>query len=252
MLNYIAAHGIRSLPNYLREIVNGRIALKRIERFLRANDQVNYVRNKMIDENNAVELVDASFSWTDCSVNESEQLCKSFKLENFNLMITKKSNLCLYGPVGSGKTALLLSIMGQTQCFNGQVNVFSDRIAYVSQNAWLQNCSIKDNILFGAPFDKRLYFETMQKCSLLEDISQLSNGDDTIVGENGVQLSGGQKQRIALARAVYADSDIYLLDDLFSSLDSRVAKSIFTDVIQGMLKRKHLTTIKLQCFLQDF
>lgn len=234
MLNYIAAHGIRSLPNYLREIVNGRIALKRIERFLHTAGHQCYVHDKMFDGKNAVELSEASFSWPTPVEHKSTPPA----LANINLTVAKQTHLCIYGPVGCGKSTLLLSILGQTQLVSGQVNLSSDRIAYVAQNPWLQNTTVRENILFGEPFEKKRYYETVIKCSLMEDFNQLAKGDDTVVGENGVQLSGGQKHRIALARAVYSNRDIYVLDDFFSSLDSRVAKSIFTEVIDGALKEK--------------
>ncbi|OTF74905.1 ABC transporter sub-family C-like protein, partial [Euroglyphus maynei] len=243
MLNYIAAHGIRSLPNYFRDIVNGRIALKRMEKFLQQDDHKSNISNEMIDNRNAVEMVKCSFIWIGSNGEHSASL------SNLTLLISKQSHVCLYGPVGSGKTALLLSIMGQTQCSEGQVRLFSRKIAYVSQKAWLQNSTIKENILFELPMDRKRYYETLIKCSLTEDISLLANGDDTMVGENGVKLSGGQKQRIALARAVYSDSDIYLIDDCLSSLDSRVVKAIFNNVINGILRHKTIIFITRNLYL---
>ncbi|KAH9515970.1 Multidrug resistance-associated protein 5, partial [Dermatophagoides farinae] len=243
MLNYIAAHGVRSLPNYFREIVNGRIALKRAEKFLQQDDHRSNISNEMLDNQNAIEMVKCSFFWIRSNGENSASL------SNITLLISKQSHVCLYGPVGSGKTALLLSIMGQTQCSEGEVRLFSQKIAYVSQKAWLQNSTIKENILFELPMDRKRYYETLMKCSLTEDISLLANGEDTVIGENGVKLSGGQKQRIALARAVYSNSDIYLIDDCFSSLDTRVAKAIFNNVINGILKHKTVIFITRNLYL---
>lgn len=261
MLNYIAAHGIRSLPNYLREIVNGRIALKRIERFLRLDDQVDYLQFQVKNPSvNAIEITDASFSWATTSEMAVNRNSYTFFLTNINLNVPKRRHLCLYGPVGSGKTALLLSILGQTQCFKGEVRMFSEKLSYVAQTPWLQNASIRENILFSSPFDRKRYYETLIKCQLAQDISQLAEGEHTMVGDNGRQLSGGQKQRIQLARAVYANSDIYLFDDLFSSLDSRVVRTIFNNVLNDMLKNKtvifitrhlHLLSHQLVALLQD-
>ena len=192
MLNYIAAHGIRSLPNYLREIVNGRIALRRIERFLRQDDQIPYLQYEVQNPTiNSVEIVNASFSWT--TTHEMSTINRNsytFQLLNINLNVPKRTHLCLYGPVGSGKSALLLSILGQTQCFKGEVRLASDKLSYVSQTPWLQHASIRDNILFGSPFDRKRYYETLIKCQLAQDISQLVDGEQTIVGDNGRQLSG--------------------------------------------------------------
>ncbi|GJN32169.1 hypothetical protein PR202_gb20651 [Eleusine coracana subsp. coracana] len=107
-----------------------------------------------------------------------------------------------------------------------QINV-SGKVAYVSQNAWIQSGSVQDNILFGSTMDKPRYEETLQRCSLVYDLENLPFGDLTQVGERGETLSGGQKQRIQLARALYCDADIYLLDDPFSSVDTHTAMCLF-------------------------
>ena len=100
-------------------------------------------------------------------------------------------------------------------------------IAYVSQTAWIQTGSVRDNILFGSPMDTNRYKATLEKCSLVKDIEMLPFGDLTEIGERGVNLSGGQKQRIQLARALYQNADIYLLDDPFSAVDAHTATSLF-------------------------
>lgn len=104
-------------------------------------------------------------------------------------------------------------------------------VAYVSQQAWIQNVTLQDNILFGKPLDKQYYNEVIHACALLEDIKLLPSGDQTEIGERGINLSGGQKQRVALARAIYSRADIYLLDDPLSAVDSHVGKHIFDHVI---------------------
>ena len=100
-------------------------------------------------------------------------------------------------------------------------------IAYVSQSAWIQTGSIRDNILFGSPMDYQRYQQTLEKCSLVKDFELLPHGDLTEIGERGVNVSGGQKQRIQLARALYQNADIYLLDDPFSAVDAHTATSLF-------------------------
>lgn len=107
-----------------------------------------------------------------------------------------------------------------------QVKVFGT-VAYVSQSAWIQTGSIRENILFGSPHDGQRYQQTLEKCSLLKDLELLPYGDLTEIGERGVNLSGGQKQRIQLARALYQNADIYLLDDPFSAVDAHTASSLF-------------------------
>lgn len=109
---------------------------------------------------------------------------------------------------------------------NVQIQVFG-KISYVSQTAWIQTGTIQDNILFGSAMDKQRYEETLERCSLVKDLELFPYGDQTEIGERGVNLSGGQKQRIQLARALYQDADIYLLDDPFSAVDAHTATSLF-------------------------
>ena len=113
-------------------------------------------------------------------------------------------------------------------------------IAYIAQQAWIQNLSLRDNILFGKDFVPEKYEKIVEGCSLKKDLEILVNGDETEIGENGINLSGGQKQRINLARAVYSDTDIYLLDDPLSAVDAHVGKHIFDNVIgrEGILQDK--------------
>jgi ABC-type multidrug transport system fused ATPase/permease subunit len=122
----------------------------------------------------------------------------------------------------------------------GQIVLDDCKIAYAPQYAWIQNATIKENILFGRDFDQATYNKVLDACALRADLSILPAGDQTEIGEKGINLSGGQKQRISLARCAYANADIYLLDDTLSAVDSHVAKHIFQNVIgpNGMLKEK--------------
>lgn len=119
----------------------------------------------------------------------------------------------------------------------GRINI-NGSIAYVPQLAWIQNETVKNNILFGSRFDQSLYDQVISACSLTTDLAIMPAGDKTEIGEKGINLSGGQKQRISLARAVYANAEIYLLDDPLSAVDSHVGKHIFDNVIgpNGILK----------------
>ncbi|KAI3844337.1 hypothetical protein MKX03_006140, partial [Papaver bracteatum] len=127
------------------------------------------------------------------------------------------------------------------------------KIAYVSQVAWIQSGSIQDNILFGCSMDEQRYQETIEKCSLVQDLKMLPFGDLTEIGERGINLSGGQKQRIQLARALYQDADIYLLDDPFSAVDAHTAISIFNDYVIGALSGKTVLLVTHQVdFLPAF
>lgn len=112
-----------------------------------------------------------------------------------------------------------------------QVEVYG-RIAYVSQTAWIQTGTIRENILFGSAMDEQRYQDTLRRCALVKDLELLPFHDMTEIGERGVNLSGGQKQRIQLARALYQDADIYLLDDPFSAVDAHTATSLFNVILK--------------------
>jgi ABC-type transport system involved in cytochrome bd biosynthesis fused ATPase/permease subunit len=112
------------------------------------------------------------------------------------------------------------------ESFTSQVKVCG-QTAYVSQSAWIETGTIEENILFGSPMDKAKYKNVIQVCALKKDLSLFSHGDQTLIGERGINLSGGQKQRIQLARALYKDADIYLLDDPFSALDAHTGSELF-------------------------
>ncbi|KFM76473.1 Multidrug resistance-associated protein 1, partial [Stegodyphus mimosarum] len=153
--------------------------------------------------------------------------------------IPKGSLVAIIGAVGSGKSSLLSSILGDMKILSGTID-YKGSIAYVPQEAWIMNKSLRDNILFHKNFNRKFYGSVINACCLQPDLDQLIAGDMTEIGEKGVNISGGQKQRISLARAVYSDSDIYLLDDPLSAVDAHVGKSLFEDVIgnTGLLKDK--------------
>lgn len=143
---------------------------------------------------------------------------------------------CIIGQVGSGKSSFLSAILGNLYKTRGQVTVCGN-VAYVPQTAWVMNASVKENIIFGRTFDSQLYDKTLQACALIHDLSTLPDGDKTEVGERGISLSGGQKARLSLARAVYAQADVYILDDCLSAVDEHVGKHLIEKVIgpRGML-----------------
>jgi ABC-type multidrug transport system ATPase subunit len=147
--------------------------------------------------------------------------------------------IAVVGSVGSGKSSLLYSVLGELNKFKGKINI-NGSLSYVPQQAWIQNATVKENILFGKAFDKKFYDQVVTCCALKPDFNILAAGDQTEIGEKGINLSGGQKQRISLSRAVYSDSDIFLLDDPLSAVDAHVGKHIFDSVIgpNGILKEK--------------
>lgn len=170
------------------------------------------------------------FSWGD----EDEMT-----LKNINMEVPKNNLVAIVGTVGSGKSSVIQAFLGEMEKISGTVNTVG-KMAYVPQQAWIQNATVRDNILFGKPYDRKRYNKVIDACALRTDIEILSAGDLTEIGEKGINLSGGQKQRISLARAVYHDADLYLLDDPLSAVDAHVGKHIFEEVIgpKGMLAKK--------------
>uniref|UniRef100_A0A3Q1MJ99 ATP binding cassette subfamily C member 13 n=1 Tax=Bos taurus TaxID=9913 RepID=A0A3Q1MJ99_BOVIN len=156
-----------------------------------------------------------------------------------NIKIPEGALVAVVGQVGSGKSSVLSAILGEMEKLKGIVQR-KGSVAYVSQQAWIQNCILQENILFGSVMQKQLYERVLEACALLPDLEQLPNGDQTEIGEKGVNISGGQKHRVCLARAVYSGADIYLLDDPLSAVDVHVAKQLFEKVIgsSGMLRNK--------------
>lgn len=177
----------------------------------------------------------------------------NYALKDINFVAKKGQLSCIVGKVGSGKSAFLYGLLGQLTMKKGDSSDTENQaavtlhgsIAYCSQQSWIMNASVKENILFGARFDKDFYEKTLDACQLLADLQILPDGDNTEVGEKGVSLSGGQKARLALARAVYARADIYLLDDVLSAVDSHVGKNIIKKVLSssGLLKSKTVVLV---------
>lgn len=180
-------------------------------------------------EQDEVLVRDGNFSWKqDTPV-----------LRNINMNVKEGQLVAIVGTVGVGKSTLLSAILGEVDHQSGHVNT-KGRIAYVAQQPWIQNATVRQNILFGLPHEFSKYEKVIEGCALKPDLEILSAGDETEIGEKGINLSGGQKQRVALARAAYNNADLYLLDDPLSAVDSHVAKHLFEKIIgpKGMLQRK--------------
>ncbi|KAK2551420.1 Multidrug resistance-associated protein 1 [Acropora cervicornis] len=178
----------------------------------------------------AVRIENGSFAWN--AMNAP-------LLREISLSIPTGSLVAVVGQVGCGKSTLLSAILGETEKLQGKVFV-EGSVAYVAQQAWIQNATVRDNILFGEAFDSVSYDNVINSCALKKDLEMLPVGDMTVIGQRGINLSGGQKQRVSLARAVYFDADLYLLDDPLSAVDVHVGKHIFDNVIgpEGMLRKK--------------
>jgi len=172
-------------------------------------------------------------------------------LEKLELSVPVGQLLSVIGGTGEGKSSLLAAIAGEMTCLGtAETNPVAvrGRVAYVPQQTWVFDGTVRENILFGRPWDEARYNDIVRVCCLTRDLLRMPAGDQTSVGERGACLSGGQKQRIGLARAVYADADVYLLDEPLSALDARVAHRLFHDCICGYLqgKTRLLATSRLE------
>ena len=157
-----------------------------------------------------------------------------FTLQDIEFSTTSQSLTVITGPVGSGKSTLLSTIAGEITDISGTIT-FQGSLVYVPQTAWIFSGTIRENILFGQTYDQPKYTRVIEACALMEDMQRFPDYDQTIVGERGEVLSGGQKARVSLARAVYTDADLYLLDDPLSAVDLKVGQHIYETCINGLL-----------------
>ncbi|KAL5281109.1 ABCC2.2 family protein [Megaselia abdita] len=218
------------LPMMISNLIQTLVSVKRIDKFMNSEElDPDNVQHDQKHAKTPVLIENGTFSWG------ADEVC----IKNINLKAKKGSLVAVVGAVGCGKTSLISAILGEMDKLKGDVNTVG-KIAYVPQQAWLRNCTLRENILFGLPYDRKKYERVVNACALKADIEMLSAGDKTEIGEKGINLSGGQKQRISLARAVYSDSDVFLFDDPLSAVDSHVGKHIFDEVIgpHGILSRK--------------
>uniref|UniRef100_A0A8C4UKM5 Multidrug resistance-associated protein 1 n=1 Tax=Falco tinnunculus TaxID=100819 RepID=A0A8C4UKM5_FALTI len=197
------------LPSVISAVAQTKVSLSRLEDFLCAEDL------------------------------NPEDVNTNYSGSNLNVSIPEGSLVAVVGQVGSGKSSFLSAVLGEMEKLEGTVQRRGS-VAYVSQQAWIQNDSLQENILFGANLNMPYYKLVLESCALLPDLEQLLNGDQTEIGERGVNISGGQKQRVSLARAVYSNADLYLLDDTLSAVDVHIGKHLFEKLIgpSGLLKSK--------------
>uniref|UniRef100_A0A0R0KNQ6 ABC-type xenobiotic transporter n=1 Tax=Glycine max TaxID=3847 RepID=A0A0R0KNQ6_SOYBN len=221
---------IYSLPDTISMIAQTKVSLERIASFLRLDEWKTDVVEKLPRDSSdkAIELVDGNFSWDLSSPNPT--------LKNVNLTV-------FHG--------MRVVVCREVPKISGTLKICGTK-AYVSQSPWIQSGKIEDNILFGKEMDREKYDEVLEACSLTKDLEVLPFGDQTTIGEKGINLSGGQKQRVQRARALYQDSDIYLFDDPFSALDAHTRSHLFKECLLGLLKSKTVNYITHQVeFLSD-
>ncbi|KAL4445550.1 hypothetical protein ABPG74_004624 [Tetrahymena malaccensis] len=261
---------LTAVPESIQSILKCFISYRRIQSYLNLkeidqNYQIEDDGNKQILLNEvAISIKNKKFIWPSNSIQrqsknpilnqktqEDFENEDQFQLCAENIEIKKGSLNFVIGKIGSGKTAFLLSILremeqkqdkGQIKS-NGEFFV-NGTLAYVAQNHWLQSKTIKENILYGEEYNQELYSRCIELCELKFDFGQFSKGHLKVLSSEGSNLSGGQKQRIALCRSLYANKDIYILDDIFSSLDAHVAERIFQNVVVNyLIKEKQKTVI---------
>ena len=228
---------LNMFPNVISSVVEASVALNRLYQFLTSEelDADSTVREYNVKSGSScgISASHVSYRWAP----DGEDI-----LQDISFNVGPKTLLGVVGKVGAGKSSLISAILGVMYKSSGSQSQLHVRgsIAYVGQQAWIMNATLRENILFGQHYDEKLYRTTIESCGLKPDIEMLPAGDMTEIGERGINLSGGQKQRISLARAMYSLADIYLLDDPLSAVDAHVGRHIFDKVIgiNGFLKNK--------------
>ena len=221
---------LNMLPMLMVFLVQCSVSLNRVNKFMNSEelDPLNVTHDD--DFSHPVFTDHADFCWDD----ETKPT-----LRGISMKVTEGSLVAVVGQVGSGKSSLLSALLGEMKRTRGAANL-RGKVAYTSQQAWIQNNTLQGNITFGKRFNKDLYDRVVESCALKPDLEMLPAGDLTEIGEKGINLSGGQKQRVSIARSVYSNGSLYLLDDPLSAVDAHVGKHIFDRVIgpRGLLKNK--------------
>ncbi|CAF3410899.1 unnamed protein product [Rotaria socialis] len=269
MLGYMRLSIIDFFTFAVRHLVHFLAAKKRIQTFLLLDESerdnrllsismMDIVSNRHIE---GQEILDAKPTIVKSIKTPPRVLCNleqarwdptgTFSLKNIVFDAHPGDLICVIGPVGAGKSSLLQTLTGEIATFDGKVRLYGS-FCYVPQEPWIFSSSIKNNILFGNAYDPKLFQRVISVTALDSDLKDLSHGINTLVGDQGIMLSGGQKARVNLARALYRDADIYLLDDPLSAVDVKVSKHIFDQSIKNYLHDKIciLVTHQIQ-FLQD-
>ncbi|OQR91301.1 ATP-binding Cassette (ABC) Superfamily [Achlya hypogyna] len=220
------------LPEVLANWLQASVSYGRINAFLAMPETDPAAVTCFTDDDIAVDIVGGVFGY-----EKGRPV-----LPDVNLCIRRGELVVLHGPVGGGKTTLCLTLLGEVDADSGTVAV-GGRIAYFGQQPWLQSTTIRNNILFGLPFDSTKYNAVLDACALHTDLAAFAAGDSTEIGAKGVTVSGGQKARIALARACYSGADIFILDAPLAAVDAIVQNEIFTKCILGLLRHKTVVLV---------
>ncbi|OWK62881.1 Multidrug resistance-associated protein 4 [Lonchura striata] len=242
-------------PAAVERVSESVISIRRIKNFLML-DEVSHFKPQLhgSNENIILHVQDLTCSWDKTSLSaqlsnfrfkvsafeQRPNLSLSLEtptLQQISFTVRRGELLAVIGPVGAGKSSLLSAVLGELPKDKGLINV-TGRIAYVSQQPWVFSGTVRSNILFDKEYEKEKYENVLKACALKKDLELLANGDLTVIGDRGATLSGGQKARVNLARAVYQDADIYLLDDPLSAVDAEVGRHLFEKCICQALHQK--------------
>ncbi|KAF8707606.1 Multidrug resistance-associated ABC transporter, partial [Rhizoctonia solani] len=256
---------LNTLPETFINILQSLVSLRRIEKYLSATEIADVRSIQDTELEDSVKLVSATISWPQTRFGGASSASSvaptpkaRFTISDISLEFPDGDLSLICGKLGSGKTLLLLALLGEADILAGQLIaprsppdalaklsqegnldnsnwVVRGICAYVPQTAWLQNDSIKNNIIFGLPFNAQRYRQTIEACALVTDFEIIEDGDEAEIGERGVNLSGGQKARVSLARAVYSRASILLLDDVLSAVDAHTASHLFEKCLRGPL-----------------
>ncbi|XP_075805253.1 ATP-binding cassette sub-family C member 4 isoform X1 [Microtus pennsylvanicus] len=216
-------------PSAIEKVSESVISIRRIKNFLLLDELPQRKAQEPCDGKAIVHVQDFTAFW--------DKALDTPTLQGLSFTARPGELLAVIGPVGAGKSSLLSAVLGELPPSNGLVNVHG-RIAYVSQQPWVFSGTVRSNILFGKKYEKERYEKVIKACALKKDLQLLEDGDLTVIGDRGATLSGGQKARVNLARAVYQDADIYLLDDPLSAVDAEVGKHLFQLCICQTLHEK--------------
>ena len=242
---FFAECSAKKVGFHFRNVRDANVSMERIENFLLATHSSETPLTSHSDliprEKQEIETIQAEAVPSSVILTEMSAAWKAegqpLVLHHISLTVRSKQLFMVTGPVGSGKSSLLMAILREIPIVSGPFEV-RGRIAYVSQMPWIFSGTIRDNILFGRHFDESRYHRVLEACDLYKDIKGFPNEDLCIVGQRGVGLSGGQRARVSLARAVYSDADVFLLDDPLSAVDARVGQHIFDKCICGELSNR--------------
>lgn len=240
---------LRFFASFLVSFADFNVSCKRLEEFFQSKEIDSFPAEPSLSSCYILELKKASFSWIGSDRTDPRVL------NDINLSVRPGELIAVVGCIGSGKSSLLKGILRECELVSGKISV-SSKYAYVPSSPWILNGTIKENILFGNPYNFEKFRQALIQSALIEDLENMPDQELTEAGEEGVNLSGGQRQRIGLARAVYSalteDADLILMDDVLSALDAKVSAYIWRNCICGTLKGKTRILVTHQTrFLSD-